>query len=133
MTDDDFTTRYIPFTAERESVEAHPFVVAYERGGGYKSGDRLAPEQFEAVLEDYDAVIVHRKEGPHPSQKNHFLLYGEAKQALDAEERIATVEKRDRSHEVTGKVRWFVHGKELAVDTTIGLHCLSEDVWEGLP
>ncbi|MFB6265591.1 MAG: hypothetical protein ABEI07_00730 [Candidatus Nanohaloarchaea archaeon] len=129
----DFKTRFIPLQAEKDSVREKPFSVAFERGGNYSAGDRLSRDEFDEVLENYDAVVVHWNSGEHPSSKQHFLLYGEAEQALDADPHIDTVEKRERSHEITGKFRWFSHGRELAVETTIGLHCLSDEVWEELP
>ncbi len=133
MADDEFRTVTFPYRVERGSEEEQPFVVAFERGGGHTGGDRLTRDEFEEVLEDYDAVIVHRKKGDHPSGADRFLLYGEAEQALDADTHIDTVTARTRSHEISGEFRWFLHGKDLAVDTTIGLHCLSEDVWSELP
>lgn len=128
-----FQTRMIPIHVEEESTREKPFVVAFDRGGQYTAGDRLTTDEFQDVIQSYDAAIIHRKKGDHPSQPNRFLLYGAAKHAVDAETHIEMVTEREQSIEVTGPVRWFRHGKELSVDATIGLHCLREDTWNTLP
>lgn len=128
--DADYRTEFFPYR-HREGDE--PFVVAFERGGGFAAGDRVSRDGFEDLLDDYDAVIVHHNRGDHPSREDHFILYGEARQALDADDHIETVERRERGVEITGEFRWFSHGRGLAVDTTVGMHCTDEAVFDDLP
>ncbi len=129
----DYQRHMIPVHVKKESTREKPFVVAFDRGGRYAAGDRLTRDAFQDVIKAYDAAIIHRKKGDHPSQTNRFLLYGEAKHTVEASTHIETVTEREASIEVAGPIRWFNHGKKLSVDATIGLHCLREDVWEDLP
>ncbi|MDY6770349.1 MAG: hypothetical protein SV186_00155 [Candidatus Nanohaloarchaea archaeon] len=65
--------------------------------------------------------MLHGKEGAHPSQPDSFLLYNAVRDVdFDVEDLV-------------GDFGWFYHGKHLAVDLSIGLHCLDDDLWEELP
>lgn len=126
-------THMIPVHVEAASTREKPFVVAFDRGGQYAGGDRLTLGECQDAIQEYDAAIIHRKKGDHPSQPNRFLLYGAARHAVEADTHIETVTEREESIEVAGPVRWFDHGKKLSVDATLGLHCLREDTWNMLP
>lgn len=115
------------------SRDTYPFVVAYDTGDAFNDGDELTLDQFYDILQDYEAIIVHWKEGDHPSQKDHYLFYDEAKTINVTDEDVDRVSARKQSREVVGDVSWFKHGTGLAVNRSIGLHCRDRETWEGLP
>lgn len=128
-----FERRTIPVRVEKTSIKDKPFVVAYENTKGYGAGARVTEEQFREILDEYDAVMVHWKEGEHPSQPDRFLLYNDAKKIDFEDDRLKAVRSREQSKELVGDFGWFYHGKHLAVDMSIGLHCLDDDLWPELP
>lgn len=110
-----------------------PLIVAYDTTDRFQNGAELTVDRFYHVLDDYDAIIVHWKEGDHPSQDEHYLLYRDATAIeLDGKD-VERVDGRPRSTEVAGEFAWFKHGQELAVDMSIGIRCRHTPTWEELP
>jgi len=128
-----FETRMIPVHVRKESVKEKPFVVAFETSDGYRAGQRVTEDEFYRILDYYESVIVHRREGSHPSQEDCYLLYCEACDIGLSEDDVEVVGKRKRSKEIAGRFRWFFHGKGRNVDLSIGLHCLDDELWDELP
>ncbi len=128
-----FERRVIPVRVPKESIKDKPFVVAYENTDGYGAGTRITEDRFYEILDEYDAVMVQGEAPEHHSQPDRFLLYNEAK-AIDVDgEDLESVTARARSKEFVGDFGWFYHGKHLAVDMSIGLHCLDDELWDELP
>lgn len=128
-----YERRVIPVRVPKESIKDKPFVVAYENTDGYGAGTRITEDQFYEILDEYDAVMVQGRAPDHHSKPDRFLLYNEAKEIDVDEEDLDSVTAREQSKELVGDFGWFYHGKHLAVDMSIGLHCLDDDLWEELP
>jgi hypothetical protein len=77
--------------------------------------------------------MVHGKAREHHSQPDRFLLYNEAKEIDVDDEDMESIRAREQSTELVGEFGWYNRGRHLAVDMTIGLHCLDDDLWEKLP
>lgn len=132
---DKFSQRVTRDRQTKKNPRKYPFVVAFDTTDGTAEGDELTLDEFYDVLDDYDSVIVRWKEGDHPSQEEHFLLYGEAKEIDLTGEDVERARDtgRKRSKEVVGDFDWFDHGEGLVVNMSIGLHCRNTEVWEELP
>lgn len=128
-----FRQRTIPLRVRKESIKEKPFVVAFENSDGYRAGQRITEDEFYDILDVYDAVMVHWAPNPVHDEKDHFLLYREAKQVDFQGEDVRNRRNRKRSEEVVGDFGWYHHGRHLAVDMSIGLHCLDDDLWAELP
>lgn len=133
MADTKFVKKAIPIRARKDSIKEKPFVVAFENSDGYRAGQRITEDELYDILEVYDAVMVHWAPDRVHDKKDRFLLYREAKQVDFDGEDITKRTTRKRSEEVVGDFGWYHHGRHLAVDMSIGLHCLDKDVWDGLP
>jgi len=133
MAEDRFVRKTVPIRVRKESVKEKPFVVAFENSDGHRAGQRITEDAFYEILELYDAIMVHWDPDTVHDEKDRFLLYREAQQVDFRDEDINERTERERSEEVVGDFGWYHHGRHLAVDMSIGLHCLDEETWTGLP
>lgn len=125
-----FATRVVPLHVPRKGKRTEPFIVVYDTGDAYQAGSRLGIDAFHDILDDYDAVMVHWH--PESGGKDRYLLYGAAREEVDAHD-VEGSGARTRSVEVVGDFPWYDHGRHLAVDLSIGFHCLDEKTFEQLP
>lgn len=125
-----FATRVVPLHVPRKGKRTDPFVVVYDTGDTHPAGSRIGIDAFHEMLDDYDAVIVHWH--PEGGGTDRFLLYGAAREEIDTHE-LEQHRTREQSVEVAGDFPWYHHGSHLAVDLSVGFHCLHKKTFEQLP